>query len=205
MLNRLVVAVLLCSAPAALAAVPAEGEGTITFLGGIRTVLPTNADYLHDVGATHQNLLPAGIASFGYQFDKELHFKLEGGWYPDVYHIAGGDLTVTSIPILLGLDTVLFSGDRFSFYAGGGIGYLLNTGKRPGMSNEANSTAVYVGLGFRYQLGGIVALVMEDRYIYATAAVDGLDPNRSLNVGGNLLLGGLMFHFHEADDHPQHP
>jgi hypothetical protein len=203
MRKRLGLAALLF-ATSSLAAVPEKGEGTIAILGGIRLVLPNNSDYLAEQGATHQPLQPVGIASFGYQFDEELHFKIELGYLVDRYRIAGGDLSVRSFPILLALDTVLLKSERMTFYGGGGIGYLLNTGTRGGVSNEANSTAGYVGLGLRVQLGGVAAFVVEDRYILSSAQVDAAS-TRSLNVGGNLLLAGIMFHFFEPDDHPQHP
>jgi hypothetical protein len=203
MRKSLALAALLFATPA-FAAVPEKGEGTIAVLGGIRLVLPNNSDYLAEQGATHQPLQPAGIASFGYQFDDELHFKIEVGYLVDRYHIVGGDLSVRSVPLFLALDTVLLKGERMSFYGGGGIGYLLNTGTRGGVNNEANSTAGYLGLGLRVQLGGIAAFVIEDRYILSSAQVDAAS-TRTLNVGGNLLLAGLMFHFFEPDDHPQHP
>jgi outer membrane protein with beta-barrel domain len=195
---------LLFAAPAS-GAVPEKGEGTITLLGGLRFVTPRNADYISDTGASHRLIQGAGFASFGYQYDEDLHFKIEGGYFGDTYRISGGDLTVKSIPILLGLDTAIIRRDRFSFYGGGGIGYLLNTGSRKGLNNEANSTAAYLALGLRWQIGGIVGLVIEDRYILASAAVDANDPSRSLNVGGNFLLAGLIFHFLQPDDHPEHP
>jgi hypothetical protein len=199
-----VLAALLPAVPA-FAGPPEKGEGDITILGGVRFVLPSNADYISDQpGASHQPLTPAGIASFGYQFDNELHFKIELGYFSDKYNNPAGDLSVRSIPILLALDTVLLKTERLTFYGGGGIGYLLNTGTRNGVNNEANSTAGYLALGLRVQLGGIAAFVVEDRYILASAAVDPSDQGRSLTVGGNLVLAGIMFHFFEPDDHPMH-
>ena len=195
---RLALAVLL-AASAAAAAVPEKGEGTITLLAGARSLFPGNPDYLTEQGATHGVVQPGGMASFGYQYDEELHFKIEIGYMSDRYRIAGGDLTVRSIPILLGLDTVLVHGKSFTFYGGGGIGYSLNTGSRAGTDNEANSTAGFVSLGLRWQLAGPVAMVLEDRYTLASAQVDA-QSNQRLNVGGNLLSLGLMFHFLEPDD-----
>jgi opacity protein-like surface antigen len=194
---RLALAVLL-AASAASAAVPEKGEGTITLLGGARAV-PGNGDYLTDKGATHQVIQPGGLASFGYQYDDDLHFKIEVGYLIDRYRILDGDLRVTSIPIFLALDTPLVKGRLFTFYGGGGIGYSLNTGSRHGISNEANSTAGYVALGVRVQVSGPVALVVEDRYTIASAQVDA-ESTRRLNVGGNLLSLGLMFHFLEPDE-----
>ena len=111
-----------------------------------------------------------------------------------------------SIPILLALDTVLVRGQAFTFYGGGGIGYMLNTGSRGGVDNEANSTAGYVALGLRVQLGGPVALVVEDRYLLASAQVD-TQSKQTLNTGGNFFSLGLMFHFLEPDEKgkPQAP
>jgi hypothetical protein len=195
---RLALAALL-AATASAAAVPEKGEGTITLLGGARALLPDNGDYLSERGASHRPVQPGGLASFGYQYDEELHFKIEVGYLYDRYRIAGGDLVVKTIPILLALDTALIKGGAFTFYGGGGIGYLLNTGSRAGVSNEANSTAAYLALGLRWQVAGPVALVLEDRYLLASAQVDA-ESTKKLNVGGNLISLGLMFHFLEPEE-----
>lgn len=203
---RLALALLLFAAPA-FAAVPEKGEGTIAILGGVRSILPGSQDYLNEQQASHRVIEPGGIASFGYQYDDELHFKIEVGYLVDRYHVGGGgDLQVRSIPILLALDTVLVRGQAFTFYGGGGIGYMLNTGSRGGIDNEANSTAGYVALGLRVQLGGPVALVVEDRYMLASAQVDP-QSKQSINTGGNLFSLGLMFHFLEPEEKgkPQAP
>lgn len=196
---RLAFVAFLAAAPA-LAGVPDKGEGTITVLGGIRAMVPGNQAYLSEQGASHQALQPGALSSFGYQFDEELHFKIEIGYMLDRYHMVGGDLAVKSIPILFALDTVLTRGASWSVYGGGGIGYSLNTGTRNGINNEANSTAGYLALGLRYQLTGPMALVVEDRFTLASAQLDPVSTQR-LNVGGNFLALGLMFHFFEADDH----
>ena len=195
---RLALAVLL-AASASAAAVPEKGEGTITLLGGARTLIPGNGDYLTEQGASHQSIQPGGLASFGYQYDEELHFKIEVGYMYDRYRVAGGDLVVKTIPILLALDTALVKGQSFTFYGGGGIGYSLNTGSRGGVSNEANSTAAYLSLGLRFQVAGPLAFVLEDRYTLANAQVDA-QSTQKLNVGGNLISLGLMFHFLEPEE-----
>lgn len=195
---RLALAVLL-AASATAAAVPEKGEGTITLLGGARTLLPGNGDYLTEQGASHRSLQPGGLASFGYQYDEELHFKIEVGYMYDRYRVAGGDLVVKTIPILLALDTALIKGRAFTFYGGGGIGYSLNTGSRGGVNNEANSTAAYLSLGVRLQVAGPLAVVLEDRYTLASAQVDA-QSTQKLNVGGNLISLGLMFHFLEPEE-----
>jgi opacity protein-like surface antigen len=202
---RLALAVLLLAAPA-FAAVPEKGEGTITLFGGMRSFLG-NQGYVTEQLAQHNELQPGGLASFGYQYDEDLHFRIDVGYMMDKYRIAGGDLDVRSIPILLALDTAVARGQRYSLYLGGGIGYSLNSGTRNGATNEANSTAVFAALGFRYQLAGPVALVLEDRYTLANAQVDAANSNQSFNVGGNLLSLGVMFHFLQPDDkgHPQSP
>jgi hypothetical protein len=196
---RAAIVLLLLAAPA-LAAVPAAGEGTITLLGGVRTILPSNHDYLVEQGASHQQLQPGGIASFGYQYDEQLHFKIELGYWTDHYRMPAGNLDVRTIPVLIALDTALWRAPRLTLYGGGGIGYLLTTGSRNGLNNEANSTAGYVGLGLRIQLGGPVALVIEDRFTLASAQVDAANSTKSLNVGGNLLSLGLMIHFLQPEE-----
>jgi hypothetical protein len=202
---RLALALLLAAAPA-LAAVPEKGEGTITLFGGMRSFLGNQA-YIDEQFAKHTPLQPGALASFGYQFDEDLHFRIEVGYMPDRYRIPGGDLEVKSIPILLGIDTAVLRGQRYTLYVGGGIGYSLNTGTRFGASNEANSTAVFAAVGFRCQVAGPVALVLEERYTLASAQVDAANSQRNLNVGGNLLSLGLMFHFLQPEDkgHPQAP
>ena len=57
-----------------------------------------------------------------------------------------------------------------------------------------------VALGLRIRLGGPVALVVEDRYTLASAQVDAANSTQSLNVGGNFLSLGLMFHFLQPDE-----
>src|SRR5919202_7026212 len=190
---RLALAVLL-AASSAVAAVPEKGEGTITLFGGARTLIPGNSTYLTDENATHRLLQPGGMVAFGYQYDEELHFKIEIGYLVDRYRIAGGDLQVRSIPVMLALDTVLVKAQGFTFYGGGGIGYSLNTGSRAGVDNEANSTAGYVALGVRFQIAGPLAAIVEERYTLASAQVDPQSTER-LTVGGKLLSIGLMFHF----------
>ena len=201
---RLALALLLSAAPA-FAAVPEKGEGTIALLPGVRAVYGNGA-YLNEQFATHQLLQPGGLASFGYQYDEELHFKIEIGYMLDRYRIAGGDLSVKSIPITIGLDTALWKGSWFTLYGGGGIGYSLNTATRNGASNEANSTAGFLCLGFRARLLEKLALVVEDRVTLASAQLDPVSSQR-LNTGGNFFSVGLMFHFLEPDDKgkPQAP
>jgi Outer membrane protein beta-barrel domain len=196
---RAAIVLFLLAAPA-FAAVPEAGEGTITILGGVRSILPSNNAYLVEQGASHQQIQPGVIASFGYQYDNELHFRIDLGYMKDHYRNPAGDLDVTSIPILLGLDTVLWRTPALTLYGGGGIGYSLNTGSRHGVNNEANSTAGFLALGLRIRLGGPVALVVEDRYTLASAQVDAANSTQSLNVGGNFLSLGLMFHFLQPDE-----
>jgi len=201
--KSLALAILFLAAPA-FAQVPEKGEGTIAVLGGGRVVVPSSSDYISEQAASHQPLTFAGLASFGYQFDDELHFKIEGGFLPDKYHTPTGDLTIHSVPILLGLDTVLFRTRTLTIYGGGGLGYLLTTGSKGGVNNEANSTAACLELGVRFRLGSLLALVIEDRYILASSAADP-SSSKSINEGGNLFMAGLMFHFMQAPDHPEHP
>ena len=196
---RVLIALLLAASPV-LAAVPETGEGTITLLGGVRSILPSNSGYLTEQGAAHQQLQPGGIASFGYQYDDALHFRIDLGYMVDRYRIPGGDLSVRSIPVLIGLDTALWRTPALTLYGGGGIGYSLNTGSRNGLNNEANSTAAYLALGLRVRLAGPVAFVVEDRFTLASAQVDAANSTQSLTVGGNFLAVGLMFHFLQPEE-----
>src|SRR5438445_13048131 len=88
---RLALALLLAASSAA-AAVPGKGEGTITLLGGVRALLPGNGDYLTEQLATHRTLQPRVLASFCYQYDEELHFKIQIGYLEHRYRITCGYL-----------------------------------------------------------------------------------------------------------------
>src|SRR5690349_24739433 len=103
---RFALALVLCAAPA-FAAVPEKGEGTIAILGGVRSILPSSQDYLNEQQACHSALEPGGFASFGYQYDDELQFRIEMGYLVGRFRTGGGaDLHIRSIPILRSLDTV---------------------------------------------------------------------------------------------------
>jgi opacity protein-like surface antigen len=187
------------AAPPATIGVPEKGEGTIALFGGSRFI-PGNGNYLNDQGGKHQLFQPGALAAFGYQFDDDLHFTIDLGYGVDSYQLnTGGDLLVRSFQVLLGVDTALKRGSWYTVYGGGGIGYSLNTGTRNGVNNEANSTAVYLALGWRIRLAEKLALVLEDRYTLANAAVDPTS-TRTLNVGGNLFMVGFLFHFLEPDE-----
>ncbi len=193
------------SFPSLADGVPEKGEGTVTILGGAR-YLP-NGTYINEQGASHKLLQPGILAQFGYMPDDELHFKIDLGYGVDRYLLSGGSqLTVHTTTIMLGIDTVLARGSWFTFYAGGGVGYLLNTGTRAGVSSEANATGAYLAVGFRARLTDHVAAVIEERYTLASAAVDQTS-STSLVVGGNFISLGLLFHFLSPDDkgHPQGP
>ena len=195
---RLALALLLAALPA-FSAVPEKGEGTITLLGGARIILPSNGAYLDEQGASHKFFQPGGILSFGYQYDDDIHIKIELGYLVDRYDIPGGGLSVRSIPIVVAVDTALFRREWVTLFGGGGIGYSLNTGTRGGADNEANSTGGYLGVGARFKLTSGMALVLEDRFSLFSAQLDPLSQQK-LNAGGNMLSLGLMFHFLEPDD-----
>lgn len=203
---KLLLAASLCCAFAARAdGVPEQGEGTIALLGGVR-LIPQHG-FLSTVRAnggtiSQKQLQPQGVAYLGFMPDEELHVTIGLGYGIDRYTLSDGDLGVTSFTLLLGADTPLLRGETYTLYGGGGIGYSLNTFNRSGVSTESNSTAGYLAVGFRYRLGAKVALVVEDRYTVASAAYPPL--NASVNVGGNLLSAGLLFHFFSPQEkgHP---
>jgi len=180
----------------ALAGVPEKGDGTITLLGGARQI-PTG-DY--GSGRQHSFFQPGLVLGFGYQADDELHGGVQIGYMLDKYGTPAGTLDIRSIQILLQLDTALVKESWYTLYAGGGLGYSLNTSTRGGQTIEANSTAGFVGLGARFRLGDRFAFVVEDRYTLSSAA---LDPNsrNTVNVGGNFFAIALQIHFFSSDEH----
>lgn len=205
----LVLTALLCCGVAARAdGIPEQGEGTIAILGGVR-LIPQHG-LLSTVQAnggsiSQKQFQPQAIAYLGFMPDEELHVTIGLGYGVDRYALTDGDLSVSSFTLLLGGDTPLLRGEKYTLYGGGGIGYSLNTFNRSGVSTESNSTAGYLAVGFRYRLGAKVALVVEDRYTVASASYPPL--NASVNVGGNLLSAGLLFHFFSPEDkgHPRAP
>ena len=130
----------------ALAGVPEKGDGTITLLGGARQI-PTG-DY--GSGRQHSFFQPGLVLGFGYQADDELHGGVQIGYMLDKYGTPAGTLDIRSIQILLQLDTALVKESWYTLYAGGGLGYSLNTSTRGGANVEANSTAGFIALGGRF-------------------------------------------------------
>jgi len=187
---------LVVAAAPALAGVPEKGDGTITLLGGARQI-PTG-DY--GSGKQHRFVQPGLVLGFGYQPDDELHGGVQIGYMLDKYGSGADALSIRSIQILLQLDTALFKESWYTLYAGGGLGYSLNTSTRGATNVEANSTAGFIALGGRFRLTDHLALVVEDRYMISSAAADAAAPNTTVNVGGNLFAVGLQLHFFSTED-----
>jgi len=180
----------------ALAGVPEKGDGTITLLGGARQI-PTG-DY--GSGRQHSFFQPGLVLGFGYQADDELHGGVQIGYMLDKYGTPAGTLDIRSIQILLQLDTALVKESWYTLYAGGGLGYSLNTATRGGANVEANSTAGFIALGGRFRLTDHLAFVVEDRYTVSSAALDATASNTTVNVGGNFFGIGLQLHYFSSDD-----
>jgi opacity protein-like surface antigen len=195
--------ILLAAAPA-VAGVPAKGDGTITLLGGLRAI--PGGEYQSDSGNKHSLWHPGFLLGLGFQPDDELHGGVQIGYGLDQYGDNPPALKIRSLQILLSLDTALAQGNWFTLYAGGGLGYSLNTITRPAGDLEANSAVGFVSLGFRFRITDHVAGVVEDRYSISSAAADPANAN-TVNMGGNLLSAGIMFHFFSPEDkgHPTAP
>jgi len=199
---RTAACILFAAAPV-LAGVPEKGDATITVLGGLRAI-PGGA-YESETGATHSLWHPGFLLGLGFQPDDELHGGIQIGYGLDRYEVAR-DLKVTSFQILLALDTAMMQRSWFTLYAGGGLGYSLNTVSRPSGDLEANSAVGFVSVGFRFRVADHIGLVIEDRYSISSAAADSTASN-TVNMGGNLLTAGIMFHFFSPEDkgHPTAP
>jgi outer membrane protein with beta-barrel domain len=194
-------ACVLLAAARALAGVPGKGDGTITLLGGLRTV-PGGA-YQSEVGDTHSLWHSGFLLGLGFQPDDELHGGIQLGYGLDEYQ-GPSPLKIRTFQILLELDTALLQRSWFTVYAGGGLGYSLNTISRPAGDLEANSAAGFVSLGFRFRIADHVGGVIEERYTISSAD---LGASNTVNMGGNLLSAGLIFHFFSPEDkgHPTAP
>ena len=198
-------ALCLVATSAARAAVPEAGEATVTVLAGFRGV-PQHAlltELARDgESPVHSAFQPGFLLQLGFQPDDDMHISVDLGYGLDKWQLANGDASVSIVNILLSGDTALLKGKRWSWYLGGGLGYSLNTFSRNGRSTESNGSAGFIKTGFRFQLSGPVALVLEDRYTLASA--DYPELKSVVNVGGNTLSIGLQFHFLSPDDkgHP---
>ena len=200
---RTAAALMLAAAPA-LAGVPDKGDGTITLLGGLRAI--PGGEYQSEKGSKHGLFHPGFLLGFGFQPDDELHAGIQLGYGFDQYGEGTDALKIRSFLILLEIDTALVQRSSFTFYAGGGLGYSLNSISRSAGDLQANSAAGFIAVGFRFRLGDHVGAVIEDRYTVSSAAADPTASN-TVNMGGNLLTAGLMFHFFSPEDkgHPTPP
>src|SRR5205085_5639641 len=99
------------------------------------------------------------------------HVTIDLGYGVDRIHMAPGTLQARSFTILLGADTSFFKRSWMTLYAGGGLGYSLNTLSQNQVDVEANSSAGYVCLGARFPLTSRLALVVEERYTLASAGL----------------------------------
>jgi len=200
---RTAACVLLAAAPA-LAGVPGKGDGTITLLGGLRAI--PGGEYQSETGAKHGLWHPGFLLGLGFQLDDELHGGIQLGYGLDQYGEGAGALKIRSFQILLELDTALAQGSWYTVYAGGGLGYSLNTISRAAGDLEANSAVGFVSVGFRFRISDHIGGVIEDRYSISSAAADPSVSN-TVNMGGNLLTAGIIFHFFSPQDkgHPTAP
>lgn len=197
--------------------IPGNNEGTATLLLGARSI--PQGGFLDDQAAAGFRpwktlVSPGGVLSLGYAPEPDFHVKINFGYGWNDIHMTPGTLTSKSFTILLGADAPFFRRSWITLYGGGGIGYSLNTLTQAGNSGEANSPAGYVALGARFPIAKNFALVVEDRYTLAFATLP--PPGNplvyggtasSLNVGGNLLSIGIMFHSVDSDEgkRPLHP
>ena len=192
-------------ATSARAGVPEKGEGTITVLAGWRGI-PQHAlmAQLTRDGQepVHDAFQPGFLVELGYMPDDDLHVTIDLGYATDRWTLKDGDAAVKVINVLLSGDTPVLKGQRWSLYLGGGLGYSLNTFSRYGRDTESNGSAGFLKAGFRFNLTGAIALVVEDRFTLSTA--DYPELKSVVNVGGNLLSVGLHFHFFSPPDkgHP---
>ena len=208
-------AVLLLGTCAAQAAspevgVPVRGEATISLLGGARLI--PQGGFLDDQTKAGYRpfktlVQPGFLLGLGFAPEQDFHIQLSFGYGLDRIFMTPGTLQTKSFTILLGADTALLRRSWVTLYAGGGIGYSLNTLSQNGNNVEANSSAGFVCVGLRFPLFDRFALVIEERYTLASSSLPGptgplvyAGTESSLNVGGNLLSIGLQFHYVDTDD-----
>ncbi len=190
--------------------VPGAGEGTATLLAGARIV--PQGGFIDDQKSAGYRpwktfVEPGFLLALGYAPDLDFQATIDLGYGLNTIHMSPGDLSIRSFTILLGADASFVRRSWGTLYAGGGIGYSLNTLGQNGNTVEANSTAGYICLGARFPLLRTLALVIEERYTlaYASLPSPGTSLNfagssSSINVGGNLLSIGLQFHYTDPED-----
>jgi opacity protein-like surface antigen len=194
--------------------IPGEGDASVTVLAGARLV-PLGSFFDDQAAAGYRPWKtftdPGFLLSLGYAPEGDFQIKLEIGYGVERLYMTPGTLDIRSVSILLAADTSLLRLPWMTLYGGGGIGYSLNTLSQNVASVESNSTAGYVCLGARFPLTRRLALVVEERYTLSFAGLPGPTgalvyggSSSSINVGGNLLSVGLMFHYFQPDEHERH-
>ena len=196
---------------------PIKGEATVTALAGARWI--PQGTFLDDQTNKEYRpwktfVQPGFMLDLGYAPEPDFHITLGLGYGLDKIFMVPGTLQIKSFSILIGADAALIRKSFITVYAGGGLGYSLNTLSQNGNNVEANATAGFVRVGLRIPLFSQIALVIEERYTLASAALPGptgplvyAGSEGSLNVGGNLLSIGFQFHYVDSDDskRPYHP
>jgi opacity protein-like surface antigen len=191
--------------------VPGAGEATATLLTGARLV--PQGGFIDDQRAAGYHPFktftqPGFLLSLGYAPEVDFRIGIDIGYALDKIYMSAGDLSLHSVTIIFAADASFFRRSWITLYGGGGLGYSLNTlQQNGGPSVEANSTAGHVCIGARFPLTTNFALVLEDRYTLAYAGLpasgSGINyagNSTSINVGGNLLSIGLMFHYTDPED-----
>lgn len=177
------------------------GDGTIALMGGGR-IIPQHGfvsqQQRDGLSPVYTPVQPTGVASLGYQIDEMLHVAIDFSYANEITGLTGGDASARSFGLLIALDGTLFARHWISLYAGGGLGYSLNTFGRAGQDTESNSTAGMVKAGARIRLTEKLALVLENRYVLSSAYWPLL--NSGVNVGGYTFTAGLLLHFFSGGD-----
>lgn len=184
---------------------PPPETGLVSLLAGVRYV-PQGAliGAASKAGWTLSERLPVSPAiavPFSYRLDSDWSVGIEFGWSPDSYVFreassgALGSFSAQTFGLLVAGQWHLNMGwERVEPYLGGGIGYYLTSvattggmGELP-RAFEAHAGGAYLAAGARVGIGLGWALLIEERYAFATA---GLADFGAVTVGGNTVSLGI--------------
>ena len=187
------------AAGATARAVPREGEGSVSFAGGVRA--PINAGFLDEARADGEGipggdfgLAPLGYLAFSYWPMDTLQLSLEGGYsWNRVMVSAANPWTLNQENLMAALRWVPFEGNDLWPYVGGDFGYSLNqlSGTALPHNEEADGYGGGVFIGTGWDLSPHFGLTAELRYNIISIQVPGF--THAFDTGGPALLLGFYF------------
>ncbi|HUB07569.1 MAG TPA: outer membrane beta-barrel protein [Myxococcales bacterium] len=191
-------AAVLAAASAARAA-PRDGEGSISFAGGVRS--PINGGFLDEARSDGEGIsggdfgiAPLAYLTFSYWVTENFDLSLEGGYSWDRISVnAANPWTANQENLMAALRYVPWTDWDFWPYVGGDFGYSLNqlSGTALPHNEEADGYGGGVFVGSGWDLTAHFGVTAELRYNIISIQVPGF--SHAFDTGGPALLVGFYF------------